>query len=155
MKLVRFSQPDTYHISPFDQLNALQRELNRFLDLPLPAFSRPGELFGGWSPALDLYEDKENLYVRLEVAGFRKEDLDISLHDGALSITGERKVEDKTAAAEIHRSERFFGRFHRTISLPKPVKAEKVKANYKDGVLAVTLPKTEEARPKQIEVQVN
>lgn len=155
MRLVKYNQPDLWALSPFEQLNALQHEINRLFDLPLAPLSRAGEVFGGWSPALDLYEDKDNLFVRVEVPGFRKEDLEVSFHDGALTISGERKAEPKSEATEAHRSERFYGRFHRTVGLPKPIKADKIKANYKDGVLAVTLPKTEEARPKQIEVQVN
>ena len=84
----------------------------------------------------------------------KKEDIDLSLHDGSLSICGERKSEDKYKDAEIHRAERFFGRFQRTISVPAPVSADKIKAQYKDGILTVTLPKTEEAKPKHIEVKV-
>ena len=77
------------------------------------------------------------------------------MHDGSLSISGERKSEKKFEDAEIYRAERFVGRFQRTVALPAPVAADRVKAQYKDGVLTVTLPKTEEAKPKQIDVQVN
>ena len=84
----------------------------------------------------------------------KKEDIDLSLHDGSLSISGEPKSEDKYKDAEIYRAERFFGRFQRTISVPAPVSADKIKAQYKDGILTVTLPKTEEAKPKHIEVKV-
>ena len=83
----------------------------------------------------------------------KKEDIDISLHDGSLSVSGERKSEEKFADAEVYRSERFVGRFQRTIALPGAVANDQVKAQYKDGVLTVTLPKTEEAKPKQINVQ--
>ncbi len=155
MKLTRYTQPDAWAVSPFEQLNALQHEINRLFDLPFSGFGRGSELFSGWSPALDLYEDKDNLFVRVEVPGFRKEDLELSYHDGSLTISGERKAETKSEPTQAHRTERFLGRFHRSIALPKPVKMDRIKATYKDGVLAVTLPKTEEARPKQIEVQVS
>ena len=85
----------------------------------------------------------------------KREDIEVSLHEGGISISGERKSEEKHADAEVYRTERFFGRFQRTVMLPTPVAGDKVKAAYKDGVLTVTLPKTEEAKPKQIEVNVN
>jgi HSP20 family protein len=85
----------------------------------------------------------------------KKEDIEVSLHDGSLSISGERKTESKHEEGEVYRAERFFGRFQRTLSLPTTVAADKVKAAYNDGVLTITLPKTEEAKPKKIDVSVN
>jgi len=79
----------------------------------------------------------------------------VSLHEGSLSVSGERKSEQKHQDAEVYRAERFFGRFQRTVTLPTPVAAEKVKAHYQDGILAITLPKTEEAKPKHINVNVS
>jgi HSP20 family protein len=108
----------------------------------------------GWTPALDVHEDKDNFIVRVELPGMKREDIDVSLHDGALSISGERKTEKKYEEAEVYRTERFFGKFQRTVTLPVPVAPDKVKAQYKDGILTVTLPKTEEAKPKQIDVNV-
>ena len=84
----------------------------------------------------------------------KKEDIDLTMHDGSLSISGERKAEDKYQDAEVYRSERFFGRFQRTITFPTQVAADQVKAQYKDGILTVKLPKAEEAKPKNIEVKV-
>ncbi len=104
---------------------------------------------------MDLYEDKDNLIVKAELPGMKKEGINISFHDGTLTISGERNLEEKHEGAEPCRSERFFGRFHRTLALPKPVQSDKAKAAYKDGILTVTLPKTEEAKPKQIEVNVS
>jgi len=85
----------------------------------------------------------------------KREEIDISFHDGTLTITGERKYEEKNEDAETYRAERFFGKFHRTLALPKPVQSDKATATYKDGILTVTLPKTEEAKPKQIQVNVS
>jgi HSP20 family protein len=85
----------------------------------------------------------------------KKEDIEVSLHNGSLSVSGERKSENKHEGAEVYRAERFFGRFQRTITLPATVAGDNVKAQYKDGILTITLPKTEEAKPKQIEVAVN
>lgn len=85
----------------------------------------------------------------------KREDIEVSLHDGALTISGERKSESKHEDAEVYRSERFIGKFQRSVTLPTPVKSDAVKANYKDGILTVTLPKSEEAKPKQIDVNVS
>lgn len=109
-------------------------------------------LFSAWNPAVDLYEDKDNVIVKAELPGMKKEAIDVSLHDGELSISGERKSEEKSGNAETYRSERFTGRFNRTITLPTEVNADKVKADYKDGILTITLPKAEAAKPRQIQV---
>jgi HSP20 family protein len=121
----------------------------------LAEWASTSNLLSGWNPALDLYEDKDNLYVKVELPGMKREDIDVSLHEGSLSIAGERKSEQKHEDAEVYRAERFFGRFQRTVALPTPVASEKVKAQYKDGVLNITLPKTEEAKPKHIDVNVS
>jgi HSP20 family protein len=133
----------------------LRDEIDRLFEAPLAEFARSSQLLSGWTPALDLHEDKDTLVVKVELSGMKKEDIEISLHDGCLSISGERKNEQKLEDAEVYRAERFVGRFQRTVTLPAPVAADKVKAGYKDGVLTVTLPKTEESKPKQINVQAS
>jgi HSP20 family protein len=85
----------------------------------------------------------------------KREEIEVSLHDGSLSISGERKSEAKHKDAEVYRAERFFGRFQRTVTLPVEVAADKAKAQYQDGILTITLPKAEEAKPKHINVNVN
>ena len=147
--LIRWQRPIAAAWPDFSQLTDLHNEINRLFGTPL------AELTGGWTPALDLYEDKDNFYVKTELPGMKKEEIELSLHDGSLSISGERKQETKVEEAEVYRAERFFGRFQRTVTLPTPVAADRVKAEYKDGVLMVTLPKTEEAKPKRIDVQMN
>ncbi len=121
-------------------------------EAPLAELAQTSRILSGWTPALDVYEDKDNLYVRVEVPGMKKEDIEISLHNASLSIAGERKSEESFKDAEVYRAERFFGRFQRTVTLPSPVATDKVKAHYQDGILTVMLPKTEEAKPKQIEL---
>jgi HSP20 family protein len=155
MKLIRRQNADLWNWSPVEQLSTLGEEINRLFDSPFGELTRRIELFNGWTPALDLYEDKDNLIVKTELPGMKREEIDISVHDGRLTISGERKYEENKQDTEPYRSERFFGRFHRTLALPKPVQADKAKANYKDGILTVTLPKTEEAKPRQIAVSVN
>jgi HSP20 family protein len=130
--------------------------MNRLFELSTPGFgSREDRLLGVWSPALDVYQDKDHVFVKCELPGMKKEDIEISLHENTLSISGERKVEKEVKEGDGYRSERFFGRFSRSVTLPVLVQASNVKAQYKDGILTVTLAKAEEAKPKQIEVQVN
>jgi HSP20 family protein len=137
------------------QLSSVREEINRLFDTTFGASPASTDFFSGWVPALDLYEDKDNLVLRLEVPGMRREEIDISFQDGLLTISGERKAEERPEVLETYRSERFTGRFHRSLELPKPVQSDKAFAVYRDGVLTVTLPKTDEARPKQIEVKVD
>jgi len=103
---------------------------------------------------MDVFETKDSFVVRAELPGMKKEDIEVTMHDGCLSVSGERKGEEKHKDAEVYRAERFFGRFQRSVTLPTPVAPDKVKAAYKDGILTITLPKTEEAKPKQIDVSV-
>jgi len=151
MKLARFQRPELWNWSAFDQLTNIRDEINRLYESPFENGS--SDVFNVWAPALDVYEDKDNLVVRAELPGMKKEDIDISLHDNAITISGERKNEKKYEGGRTSREERFFGRFTRSITLPKQVDSSKVKAAYKDGVLTVTLPKAEEAKPRQIQIQ--
>jgi HSP20 family protein len=128
--------------------------MNRLFETPLGDAVQSPDLFGGWTPAVDLYEDNDHLIVRVELPGMNKESIDISLHEGVLTVAGERKAEELPAGSEAYRSERFYGRFQRTLDLPKPVEADRVSAHYRDGILTITLPKTEEAKPRQIEVNI-
>jgi HSP20 family protein len=137
------------------RLFGLRDELERFFESPFAELSRGNQLLSVWNPAIDLYESADDIIVNAELPGMKKQEIDVSLHDGALSISGERKREEKFEDAETYRSERFVGRFHRSVTLPTPVKSEQVKAQYKDGILTITLPKAEEAKPKQIEVSIS
>ncbi|MGH7971292.1 MAG: Hsp20/alpha crystallin family protein [Limisphaerales bacterium] len=153
--LIRWNRPDLSTWTGFGRLTDLRDEIDRLFEAPLAELSRTSQLLSGWTPALDVYEDHDNLYVRVELPGMKKEEIELSLHDGSLSISGERKSEEKSQQAEVYRAERFFGRFQRTVTLPTPVAADKVKAQYQDGILTVTLPKAEEAKPKHIDVNVS
>lgn len=155
MSIIRWQRPALSTWSGFGRLTDLQEEIDRLFEAPLAAWARSSKELSGWTPVLDLREDKDNFVLSVELPGMKKEDINISLQDGNLSISGERKSEKKFENAEVYRSERFVGRFQRTVVLPAPVTSDKVTAQYKDGVLTITLPKTEEAKPKQIDVQVN
>ncbi len=152
--LKRWQRPELTTTPTFGRLFNLRDELDRLFNAPFGDSLPASQLLSVWKPALDLFEDKESLTVKAELPGMKKEDLQISLHDGTLSISGERKSETKFAEAQTYRTERFVGRFQRSVVLPAPVKVDGVKAQYTDGVLTVTLPKTEEAKPKQIQVNV-
>jgi len=154
MNLTRYQRPELAWPG-FGRLSSLRDELDRLFESPWIELARTSQLLSGWTPALDVHEDKDNFVVQAELPGMKREEIDVSLHDGALSLSGERKTEKKYEEAEVYRTERFFGKFQRTVTLPAPVAADKVKAQYKDGVLTITLPKIEAAKPKQIDVNVN
>ena len=155
MRMLNLQKPELSTWSHLDQLLNLRDEIHRLFDPRHTDGQRTTEFFDGWTPAIDLYEDKENLFVKVELPGLKKDEIEVSMHDGTLSISGERKAATEDSSNQTFRSERFFGRFHRSLALPKPVAVDKIKASYKDGILTVTLPKTEEAKPKQIEVSVS
>ena len=155
MNIIKWQRPMLATWPSLGPLSDLRDEIDRFFDSPLGELPRSSQLLSGWTPALDVYEEKEDFVVKAELPGMKKEDIEVSFHDDSLSISGERKSETQHEDAEVYRAERFFGRFQRTVTLPASVAADKVKAGYKDGVLTITLPKTEEAKPKQIDVAVN
>lgn len=151
MTLTKYLRPASlWSSAPTSNISRLQEEVQKLLESPFADFGT--QFFNVWAPALDVYEDKENLIVKLEVPGMRKEDFSLSLTDGVLSISGERRFEDRRRSASGYRAERAEGRFQRSVVLPKSVQADRVKAAYKDGILTITLPVAEEARPKQIVV---
>ena len=142
--------------SPFWPLNRMQEDFDRLFDEPFGRWLAPTRgFFHGWGPAIDVYEDKDNVLVKVEIPGMKKEEIEVYITEDLLDISGERKEETEFKSAESYRSERYFGRFHRSITLPTAVEANKIEAHYKDGVLTVTCPKTEEAKRKQVEVKVD
>lgn len=151
MSIIRYQFPQLS--SSFDRLSSLRDEVNRLFDFSLPA--RDSGLFSGWSPTLDVFDDKDSLVVKVELPGLKKDEINISLHEGVLTVSGERKRETEKKEGESFRSERYFGKFQRSVTLPTAVDSNKVSAAYKDGVLTVELPKAEEAKPKQIAVSVS
>jgi len=156
MTLLRWQRPDVPRWSPFRQLTSLREEIDRLFESPMAEMTQSSHQFlNGWMPAVDLYQDKDHLYLKAELPGMNKEDIEISIHEGVLTLSGERKQDPKYDGAEVYRSERFLGRFQRTLSLPTLIETEKVKATYKDGMLYVTLPKAEESKPKHIEVKTS
>jgi HSP20 family protein len=155
MSLIRYQAPELGNWPTFGRLSNLRDELDTLFELPFWSdFGRQTQLFSGWTPALDLYQNNDNVIAVVELPGMRKEDIEISLHDAMLTIAGERKTETQ-GGEKAERSERHIGKFRRSITLPTRVDANKVSATYKDGILTVTLAKAEEAKPKQIQVNIS
>jgi HSP20 family protein len=155
MSIIRYQAPELSTWPTFGRLSNLRDELDTLFELPFWSnFGRQTQLFSGWTPVLDLYQNNDNVVAVVELPGMRKEDIDVSLHDGMLTIGGERKSHTEEGH-QAERSERYVGKFRRSISLPTRVDASKVNATYKDGILTITLPKAEEAKPKQIQVNVS
>jgi HSP20 family protein len=110
--------------------------------------------FGAWAPPVDIFERQDQLVIRAEVPGVQKEDMDVRIENGVLTLHGERKEDNETKDVSTHLMERVYGSFTRSFSLPTTVDATRVAAAYKDGVLEVTVPKVETAKPKKIEIKV-
>jgi HSP20 family protein len=153
MNLIRYQFPELTSWSPLDRLSSFRDEINRLFDGG--ASARDSGLLGGWSPSLDVYDEKDRFLVGIELPGMKKEEIDLSFHDGVLTVSGERKHEREGKEGETFRSERYFGKFQRSVSMPAAIDPNKVTASYKDGVLLIDLPKAEEAKPKQIQVNVS
>ncbi|EEF57448.1 Hsp20/alpha crystallin family protein [Pedosphaera parvula] len=153
MKLAKRQQSNTGVPAPSSELSRIRNEIYRLFEDPFSLIAPSTSFFEGWEPNIDIYEDKEKITVNAELPGMKKEDINVSLEGRALTISGERKEEQEHKEGDNYRAERFFGRFQRSITLPSAVNAEKINANYKDGVLTIELPKSEEAKAKQINVK--
>ena len=154
MNIVRYQRyPQTDLSVAFDRLTNMRDELDRVFESSFGSFFRPLGSLNRWNPAVDVYQDNDQYMVYAELPGMQKEEIEISLNGDTLTIGGERKHEGNPDQG--FRSERYFGKFQRSLTLPVPVNWEKVNATYKDGILRVVLPKAEEAKPKQIPVSVN
>jgi len=137
--------------SYFDEIDRLRRQLDRAAAGREPqSFRAPGT---GVFPLLDLTEDTENYYLRAELPGLKGEDLNIQATDNNISISGERKLPEENENARFHRRERDSGRFSRAVTLPGKIDNDKISANISDGILTVTVPKADSARPKQIQIK--
>ena len=148
MNIVRFD--------PFREMAALQDRVNR-------AFGDVGRRYdddlttrGAWVPAVDIYQtDNHTLVLKVELPDVTREDIDLRVENNTLTITGQKQRDQTVKEEQYHRIERTFGSFSRTFTLPPTVDAGKIGAEYKNGVLSVTLPLREEAKPRQIQVMVN
>jgi len=151
MILQRFNWRD---VSPLQRLLTLHGQLDNLFHCAWGQADGSGFEFVSSAPALDLFEEKDSFTVKVELPGMKKEDIAISLDDGVLTVSGERKANTPPDGATFVRRETTPGRFERNVTLPSRVDAEKIKAAYTDGVLSITLPRAEEAKPKQIPVDI-
>lgn len=155
MSLIPYRRNTALATSPFGLVEDLQNELNRFFDNSLLNLTRNNGLeSGSWLPHTDIHDAGDKLIVKTDLPGLEKEDIDISVQGKTLFIKGEKKHEEKVQDMGYLKSERFFGQFERAIPLTEDIDSNKIDASYKNGVLTVTIPKSEEAKPKQIKVNI-
>jgi HSP20 family protein len=150
---------------PFTGLTGWERDMDRMMEEFFGRRARPwwperwfrgdrGNELDVRAPAVDVFEEKDDIVVKAEIPGMDKDNIQVNLADHTLTIKGEKKKEEEVKEENYYRSERSYGSFFRTLELPKDVHADKVKATFKKGVLEVRMPKTEEAKAKEIKVKV-
>ena len=146
MNLVRWN--------PMRDMETLHNRINRLFDGGIfPTFSLDdGMSLGNWRPVVDIYENDETLVVKLELPGVDKNDISVDLKDGVLTLSGKRSHEKEVKEENYYRKERAYGSFHRSFNVPAEIDPDKVKAEFKDGILKVEIPKPEEKKPKKIAV---
>jgi HSP20 family protein len=142
---------------PFRDLVALQDRMNRLFDESYRGRSSSEEdwaLGGSWAPAVDIYEKDGNIVLTAELPGVDAKDVDVRVENNVLTLRGERKFSDEVKRESYHRVERSYGTFTRSFTLPNVVATDQIKADFKDGMLKLILPKREEAKPRQISINV-
>ena len=159
--------PDTFLTPTKNFMNLMATDPFRLLNRTARLFEEPFSMFRpflpteenwqmtAWTPLCDIYETDKEVVLKLELPEVKKDEVAITLENNVLTLRGERKFEEKTDRENYHRVERRYGEFLRSFTIPTFVDASKIDAGFKDGVLTVTLPKLEEARPKQISVKVH
>lgn len=142
---------------PFRDLVSTQDRFNQlFNDTFARAFGDQHEVPpGAWVPAVDIYETDDSVVLKAELPGINPDDVEIRVEDSTLYLKGERKFEKEVKEENLHRVERSYGTFARTFALPNTIDADKVKAEYQNGILTLTMPKHEEAKPRTIKINVS
>lgn len=141
-------------LEPFRGLSTLQDQFNRLFNEQFRNHSEASALTT-WAPAVDIYETPNELVVKADLPDVNEKEIDVRVENNLLTIRGERKFEKSVSEENFLRVERTYGSFSRSFSLPNTVNAEAIGAEYKNGVLTVTLPKREESKPRQVKVAVN
>jgi HSP20 family protein len=140
--------------NPFQELEQMHERLASLFDDGQRERRRNGRETQAWAPAVDITEDDKSYVIKAELPEVKKEDVHVSVDNGLLTLSGERSFEREEKGRKYHRVERAYGSFARTFTLPENVDPAKVNASYKDGLLTITLAKSREAKPKQIEVKI-
>ncbi len=135
--------------TPFAELERIRREFDRLLEDVFPATADREQIL---APPVDVYETDTEVVVKAEMPGVKKEDIEVTIKDNALHIKAERKEEKEEKTENVHRVERFYGRIERVIPLPVEVKAEEAKAEYRDGILEIRVPKVKVSKEAKIQV---
>ena len=148
MALIRW-RPTARPLARFDP--DFGEEMARFFDETRSRWGGEGELTA-WSPSINVYEENDRIVMEAELPGMKKDQIEVSVHDHMLTVSGERKEEKEVKEDDFYRHERRYGAFSRSISLPSTVDSKKIDASYKDGVLKLTIPKAEQAKAKRVEV---
>jgi HSP20 family protein len=138
---------------PFHHLATLEDRMNRLFETPFRGRWEDSALTA-WSPAVDIYETENELILKADLPDMNEKDIDVRVENNMLTVRGERKFEQKVKEENYLRIERTYGAFSRSFSLPATVNTENIKAEYKNGVLTVELPKRAEAKPKQVKVSI-
>ena len=140
---------------PFREFGSLQDRINRMFEDVTRGLPAIGDGFetGAWIPAVDIHETDNSFVVTADLPGMKKDDIRVDLRDNTLTLSGEKKFEETTSKDNYLRVERSYGSFYRSLMLPSNVDANNIKASYKEGVLQLTIPKKEEAKPKQIKIE--
>jgi HSP20 family protein len=142
------------NIVKLNELKNLQYEMNRLFSVGFPRFENREDIVrGAWSPSVDIIEGKEEISIEAELAGMNIEDVNVSIENNVITVSGERKFENKDESENYHRVERSYGTFTRSFTLPRNVVSDEAKADFKNGILRVTLPKKEEAKARKIEIK--
>jgi len=141
---------------PLRDLISLQERMNRLFEESLhkPRSSEEGLTVGTWSPPVDIFETQDEIVLKAELADVSQEDIQINVEDNHLIIRGERKLDEKIKREQFHRIERSYGPFVRSFTLPHTIDQEGIRAEYRNGVLKVTMPKRVEEKSKQIKIKV-
>jgi HSP20 family protein len=140
--------------NPFGELRSIQEQMNRLLDLAWQKETGEELKEGLWQPPVDIYEDSESVVIKAELPDIDQKDIEVKIEDNTLTLRGERKQEKDLKKENYHRIERYYGTFQRSFALPHTINQEKVKASCERGVLTITLPKRQETKPKQINVEI-
>jgi len=138
----------------FRNISTLQDEVNRLFENSFPGNRGDNSAITTWAPAVDIYETENELVLKADLPYINEKDLDIRVENNMLTVRGERKFEQKVKEDNYLRIERTYGAFSRSFGLPNTVNTEAIKAEYKNGVLTVELPKRAESKPKQVKVNV-
>ena len=142
--------------APFRELSTMQERVNKLFEdaIKSPYRSDEGFAVSAWTPVVDIYETEKEIVLKAELPEMQEKEIEIKVEDNNLIISGERRMEKDIKEEIYHRIERSYGSFRRSFTLPQAVDRENIKAAYKDGVLKVVLPKKEEAKPRQIKIDV-